>query len=124
MIYVLFIFYRVSYIHHYNIFASMQQLTVPCLLSCNHGELHGSMQVKRISPAAFIPIGEWTPERGQIEELKADLKDTQSRCFQEWMKGVMFEREIMELKEQLAQKNHQITRLMKKNAKNAKKEKQ
>jgi len=84
--------------------------------SCCNTEMVGSMKVKRTTQPAIIPIGEWNPERVQIEDLKAELKDTQARCFEEWMQGIMFEREIMNLKEQLTQKNNQITRLMKKNA--------
>jgi hypothetical protein len=77
-------------------------------------KMEGIMRVKKTSVPAFVPIGEWSPERQEIENLKAELKDTQSRCFQEWMNGIMHEREVMYLKEELQKKNAHIARLMKK----------
>jgi hypothetical protein len=39
------------------------------------------MAAKHVTPPAFVPIGEWSPARQELEHVKAKLIDTETRLF-------------------------------------------
>jgi len=69
------------------------------------------MAAKHVTPPAFVPIGEWSPARQELEHVKAKLIDTETRLFDEFSSSLYYETECIRLRLLLAQTRRENKKL-------------